>query len=192
MAYALIKSKIAAYNHAKNNDLIGNKSRRIESILKYTSATIFTGLLAFLINTSINNYHENSFNRNKQYEYNLNKVKYLQDKSTFVYNSLKTQRPILATWEKFSGKISPKMMLKEPRNDIEDIIIKSMALPNKSGEKLSQVANGVALALSDYEKCLSKKFIKGQNTKKSPFCTSRFDLSIVKKMAIQAGQISIN
>lgn len=140
---------------------------------------LLTALLGNLVASSIQN---RAFQRQKFFEAKFQRLREGQQRSVTLVARLRSLKGLMAGWERFGGGISPRQMLGEYREEIEQI--RALGLDNEGGGQVSSVAQMAQQDLDSYISCLEGKVGSERNNASTSSCSEEFELTEFEALAL--------
>ena len=140
---------------------------------------LLTALLGNLVASSI---QDRAFQKQKFFEAKLQRLREGQQRSVTLVARLRSLKDLMAGWERFGGGISPRQMLGEYREEIEQI--RALGLDDKGGGRVSSVAQGAQQELESYISCLEGKVGPERDNLSTSSCSEGFELKEFEALAL--------
>jgi hypothetical protein len=159
--------------------------RSAKMVLLPLFIVLVTALMSNIVASSI---QDRAFQKQKFFDAKFQRLREGQQRSVALVARLRTLREQLAGWERFGGGISPRQMLVEYREEIEQI--RALGLDSKGGGPVSSVAQTAQQQLDSYISCLDNKV--GQQGSPTSTCSDNFNFKPFEALTLSfVNEISV-
>jgi hypothetical protein len=140
---------------------------------------ISTAILGNLVAASI---QDRAFQKQKFFDAKFQRLREGQQRSVALVARLRSLKDLMAGWEKFGGGVSPRQMLGEYREEIEQI--RALGMDDEGGGQVSSVAQQAQSQLDSYISCLEDKVGQQRNDLSASSCSEGFDLKLFDALTL--------